>query len=213
MRRIASITGQTMNEATRNKSGDFRKNASMKVEINMNELVRQVYNLVKKNELKSGETMSGKTMKFPSLTETPEEIVKKRKKNWIISHLGIAGTVNSAVLSGISLKEHHNSGDMATFDKKVVSSLINTSILLAGTMGGPAGMVTAVALSTIYGYVGTYISNSIQNKYDTERLNYRLSNHDLRKHSTFIYDTTSSRWTAEEMKKSNLGLLTNRQSA
>ena len=89
MRRIASITGQTMNEATRNKSGDFRKNASMKVEINMNELVRQVYNLFQKNTKQYGNILKDKTMKTPSMTESTMEIVGKKKKRIGLFHIWV----------------------------------------------------------------------------------------------------------------------------
>ena len=181
------------------KVGILEKNASMKVEINMNELVRQVYNLFQKNTKQYGNILKDKTMKTPSMTESTMEIVGKRKKNWVISHLGIAGTINSSMISGISLREHHNSGDMASFNKKAVSGMVNSAILVAGTVGGPSGMIVASALSTVYGYVGTYISNSIQNPYDTERLNYRLSNYDLRKSATFVYDTENGKSIAREL--------------
>lgn len=209
---MAYLRHQSINSATRNKDGTLRKNGSMEVNINMDALVKKVHKLVQKEIEQAEYSPSASKPMNKTSTKSVSKVNDDKRKGWKISALGAVALTNSLALSSISLIEHHKSGDEASRDKKLASSVINGTILLAGTFGGPAGIATSVALSTIYGYASTYIGNSIQNKYDTERLNYRMANYDLRKNATYTYDTTSGKWTHKELNKTRAMNLSNKQS-
>lgn len=149
----------------------------------------------------------------PIKEPTPEELAKKRRKareKWITSQMGKAMTAAQMMSAGIRYTNTLASGDEAKQNRELFSSGLSALTLGLGTIGGPWGMVASVLISYARGILGQYIENSIQEKYDTRRLSYRITNYDLSKYSTQTYNYSKDKWIASDIAKVNKITLGNR---
>ena len=143
---------------------------------------------------------------------TPEEEAKKRRRNnkkWLVSQMGKAMLLSQAVSAGIRVQNAVASGDEAKQAREIFSSGTSAVTLALGTFGGTYGLVASVLLSYARGIFGQYIENSIQEKYDTKRLQYRLTNYDLSKYSTQTYNHSKDKWIASDIMRINKSVLGN----
>lgn len=141
---------------------------------------------------------------------TPEEEAKKRRQNnkkWLVSQMGKVMTATQVVSAGIRFQNTVSSTDEARQQRELFSGGVSAITLALGTIGGPYGLVASVLLSAGRGLVGQYVENKIQEKYDTRRLKYKITNYDLSKYSTQTYDYTQQKWRAVDTDKVNRTVL------
>ena len=74
------------------------------------------------------------------------------------------------------------------------------------TLGiGMFNPVLGVATSLINWVVSPMIQNAIQNHFDTQRLNYKFSNYDISKYSTYVYN--NGQYIAQDSERVEKSLL------
>ena len=148
----------------------------------------------------------------PIKEPTPEEIAKRRRlkrQKWLTSQMGRAMTGMQMVSAGMRYANVLASGDEAKQNRELFSSGVSALTLLLGTYGGPYGMVASVLLSGARGLFGQLVENKIQEKYDTRRLKYKLSNYDLAKYSTQTYNYSQQKWIATDTVRTTSKILGN----
>ena len=153
---------------------------------------------------------SGKPIKEP----TPESQARERRKSektkrWITSHMGKAMTGMQMVSAGMRYTNVLASGDEAKQNREIFSSGLSALTLGLGTIGGPWGMVASVIISYARGLFGQYIENQMQEKYDTRRFKYKLSNYDLSRYSTQTYNYSQQKWVATDTVRATKKILGN----
>lgn len=151
----------------------------------------------------------------PIKEPTPESQAKERRKTekakrWITSHMGKAMTGAQMMSAGLRYTNILASGDEAKQNREIFSSGLSALTLGLGTIGGPWGMVASVLISYARGLFGQYIENQIQEKYDTRRFRYKLSNYDLSKYSTQTYNYSQQKWIATDTVRTTNKILGNR---
>lgn len=148
----------------------------------------------------------------PIKEPTPEELAKRRRKareKWITSQMGKAMTAAQMMSAGVRYTNTLSSGDEAKQNRELFSSGLSALTLGLGTIGGPWGMVASVIISYARGLFGQYIENQIQEKYDTRRFRYKLSNYDLSRYSTQTYDYSKQKWVATDTVRATKKILGN----
>lgn len=142
----------------------------------------------------------------------PDDIARKRRNarnKWITSQVGRAMSIAQAVSVGIRYNNTTASGDEAKQYRTLLSGGTSAATLALGTLGGIWGMVASTIIAYSRGLVGQYFENSIQSKYDSKRLQYRLTNYDLSKFSTQTYNYNSQKWLASDTNRANRLILKN----
>lgn len=133
--------------------------------------------------------------------KTPEQTRLTKAGKWMASQMGKAMVISQAISSGIRYNNALVSGDEARASKTLINGSMSALTLGLGTFGGPWGLVASTLLSAFRGLFGNYIDNQIQEKYDTRRLSYRLTNYDLSKYSTMTYNYNQQKWVASDTQK------------
>lgn len=142
--------------------------------------------------------------------KTDEQTKLTKAGRWVASQMGKAMTITQSVSSGIRYKNALASGDEARATKTLVNGTWSALTLGLGTFGGPWGLVASTVLSGIRGFVGNYVDNQIQEKYDSRRLAYRMTNYDISRYSTQTYDYAKQKWVASDSDKVSKQILGSR---
>ena len=143
---------------------------------------------------------------------TPDDVARKRRNarnKWITSQMGRAMSIAQGVSVGIRYNNAEASGDEAKQYRTLLSGGTSAVTLALGTFGGIWGMVASTIIAYSRGLVGQYFENSIQSKYDSKRLQYRLTNYDISKYSTQVYDYGSQKFRAVDTDRINRNILGN----
>lgn len=128
---------------------------------------------------------SSKPMPVDSI-DNDEPVTYKRQKQYSnkISTAGLVMFTGSLAKGGLSYGEQMIKNDKPAATRALYSSAINGAILMVG-MTQPA---LAVSLSLVNYLTNNLVGNSIQNRYDNQRLNYKMANYDFDKYSTYVYN-------------------------
>jgi hypothetical protein len=161
---------------SRNNDGNIRQNASTRFKIDRNMIKRLVRTEVR------------------SLGITADE----DKWGWKLSAASATMMGTNALSMGTAIAGTMKSTDKARMEQMAVKNAANYGILAMGTLGGPAGMVGAIALSFVKNSFGDILFNNMQRQHDNRRLAYKLNNYDLGKQSTRIYDYNKQNWISED---------------
>lgn len=128
---------------------------------------------------------------------------------WTASQMGKAMVISQAVSSGIRYSNAVASGDEARASKTLVNGGVSAITLALGASKSPWGVVASTLISAFRGIFGNYIDNQIQEKYDTRRLSYRLTNYDLSRYSTQTYNYSQQKWIATDTVRTTKKILGN----
>lgn len=154
----------------------------------------------------------GKSMQTETTNLSKEDISNEKGRKWKVSASGILMMTSSLSKNAIQYNNAQQSGDRAVKERTLVSASINNSILALGAFG-VYGILASQMLSFGYYMFGNILENSIQNKYDNQRLNYKFANYDLSKNSTYIYNDKTSKWIAQDTERVKTLLLGNKNQA
>jgi hypothetical protein len=141
--------------------------------------------------------------------KTDEQTKLTKAGKWMASQMGKAMVISQSVSSGIRYKNALASGDEAKASKTLVNGGISAITLALGASKSPWGLVASTLISAFRGIFGNYIDNQIQEKYDTRRLSYRLTNYDLSKYSTQTYNYNQQKWIATDTQRIERNILKN----
>lgn len=199
---MLKIYGSQLNALTLNKDGSYRKNTSLKINDRILEK-RITQNVLKRIESKGVNiTNDEKPIQTKQRIETKVDYDNKRARKYKVSVAGGIMLGGLVAKSSISVAEAVQKNDAAMFYKQMYSSLSNGLALGVG-MFNP---VLGVATSLINWVLSPIIQNTIQNHFDTQRLNYKFSNYDISKYSTYVYNNGQYiAQDSERVEKSFLG--------
>jgi hypothetical protein len=191
---------------SRNNDGNIRQNASTRFKIDRNMIKRLVRTEVRSLGITADED------KKPIKTEgqrtgDASEISKKKKWGWKLSAASATMMGTNALSMGTAIAGTMKSTDKARMEQMAVKNAANYGILAMGTLGGPAGMVGAIALSFVKNSFGDILFNNMQRQHDNRRLAYKLNNYDLGKQSTRIYDYNKQNWISEDAENAKRNIL------
>lgn len=221
-RRRSAMFSTSFSGVSRNLDGTIRSNAKMDILLDRKEFNKQVTNVANRairKELKALGITPAEEIKKPIKPIEPsdnntENVGKKdtggiqgKGRDWQVSTAGGMMIANSMLSNGIGVATALHGGDKAVADQRMVSGTVGSAILGVGAFGGPYGMLLATTLSIVYSLVGDAIGNALQNRHDLQRLNYKMDNYDVNKHGTYIYDSNSSKWLAQDINKIERSIL------